>query len=181
MATDLTGLTGASIGISVRGTAEKEASDEIVATDPLSQSRSVALTFGTGASKANQVYHARITLAGGATSELDLYGGTLLNGFGVGCAFRKIKSVTIVNRSDEQAVPTTAQVTVGGSAENAWEGNVLSAAGTFLLEPGDVFARASKVADGLGVVDATHKMLLLTNEDAENGAEIEIEIFGENA
>lgn len=140
-------------------------------TDTLNKSYSSAYTNGTGASKAQEVWHDKRSLLTTANEELDL---TALAGGAFGTVnFSKIKSMIIhVNTATAGY-----RLEIGGAASNAFS--------AFVKDPSDIdicSASGTKIlidspVDG-ATVDATHKMLKITNPSGGT-VEYEIWIIGE--
>ena len=139
--------------------------------DALNKSYSSAYTNGTGASKAQEVWHDKRTLLTTANEELDL---TALAGGAFGTYnFSKIKALVIhVN-----TVTSGYRLEIGGAASNAFS--------AFVKDPSDIdlcAASGTKILidspiDG-ATVDSTHKMLKINNPSGGT-VEYEIWILGE--
>lgn len=177
MATDLTNLDLA-LQFAVRATAYKTNANGLgEATDLFSLDLAPsAFVFGTGSGKANQVWRDRRTLAGGASDALDLRGGSLTNGFGVTASFSKIKLIAIFNRSHLQTPATTASILVGGGS-NPFLGQNNDQIAT--VEAGCPCLQLS--TEGWTVTAETGDILLIDNDEAEDGAQYDIVIIGEAA
>lgn len=184
MATDLTGLT-MTAAVSVSGAIEK-ALDLTVPQDSLSVSKALAFAFGTGAGKANQIFHDRRTLAGGASETLDL-SGVLVNPLGGTVTFAKVKAIILLNRSDEALgahTATDAEVALGGAAADEFVGPFQTAGDAIGVPAGGVFFIATRDAAGWAVVNdytGDADLIKVTNLDGVDQALYDIILIGESA
>ena len=185
MATDLTALQ-LNISAGVSGSVGK-AIDLTSVSAPLAMSKVLALAFGTGAGKANQVWHDRRVLAGGAdeSTNIDL-AGTLTNFAGVAVTFANVKAIVVFNRSDEeitdfQAVATDAAISVGDTAANEFQGPFHAAGDAITIPAGGAFLVTNPTAAGWSVSAGDGDILLISNEDADDQACYDIFIVGESA
>jgi hypothetical protein len=120
---------------------------------PVTKVYETAYTDGTGAGKADLVFHTTRTLAG-ATDPLDL-AGALTDAFGSTLTFVKIKSITI-------SAPATnaANIVVGNGASNQFQGPFGAVAHTIAVKPGGKFHIDVGATDlGWSVVAATGDIL----------------------
>ncbi|HUV09596.1 MAG TPA: hypothetical protein VMX12_01375 [Acidimicrobiia bacterium] len=160
MATNLTGATNfAKIALSIAYAAEK-ALDMSTPDDKGSLSIKETLTFGTGNSASDMLWHDRRILAASATDSLDL-AGVLTNFTGATVTFAKVHCILVHNRSDEALTTaahgvthtaTAAVLDVGAPANGAL---ILKVVGDLItLAAGDwvvVFSKAGKtIAAGTG-------------------------------
>jgi hypothetical protein len=141
-----------------------------------SLSRSMSLSSGTGAGKADRVFSDRRTLAASATEDLDLTG-VLLDAFGSAITFARIKGLIIV-----AAAGNTNNVVVGAAATNAWA-TLLGATGTVILRPGAFLAVGTGVADATGyaVTAGTGDLLKVANSGAGTPVSYDVHIIGASA
>ena len=168
------------MGVSARVTHETHvvqtgAASELVATSGAIKVNHVtdyAFAEGTGAGQVDRAWHDRRTLAASATEDLD-FAGVLVDIFGAGASFVKIRSITL------KAMPgNTNNVVFGAAAANAWAG-LLNAAGTITLPPGgEVTATAGAGAAGFPVVAGTGDKLKVLNGGAGTPVDYEIIIVG---
>jgi len=143
-----------------------------------------SLDFGTGAGKANQVWHDRRTLAASASEDLDLAGG-LTNSVGETVTFTKIKAVLIHNRSDEDIETpshsqTDAEIQVGPDATNGFTGPFADASDRLVLAAGASVLLVHP-GDGWTVTADTGDLLEVTNNDDSDEAAYDIVIVGESS
>jgi len=151
----------------------KNALDLNDVTDDLTKSYVDTLSNGTGANKAQVVFHDRRSLLTTATEELDL-AGTLVNAFGV-VTFTKIKEIVIkVN-----TVTAGYRLLVGGAASNAFETFVGAAGDIIKIGAGGILALSSPV-DGYVVTANTADLLKIDNPSGGT-VEYEIWIVGEGS
>ncbi|MFJ7070182.1 hypothetical protein [Streptomyces sp. NPDC101115] len=161
------------IRASVRST---KALDLSTAADPLDFVRGVHLESGTGAGKADLVFHDRRTLNASANETLDL-AGVLTDAYGAAITFARIKYIAFAAASGN-----TNNVVVGANAANDWVG-LLNAAGTLTLRPGMTFAAMSGSADatGMAVTAGTGDLLKVANSGAGSSVTYDIVIVGASA
>lgn len=181
MATDLTDLS-LSLGVSLSAASQK-ALDLSTPTDQVALSQTLAYAFGTGAEKANQIWHDRRALAGGASEELDL-AGTLENAYGAAATFAKVRGIVVLNRSGEAlgAHPVTdAEIAVGGAAANEFLGPFQAAGDALGIPAGGVLVIATPDADAWAVTADTADLLKIENLDGADEALYDIVIWGEAA
>jgi hypothetical protein len=141
-----------------------------------SLSRSMSLSNGTAAGKADRVFSDRRTLAASATEDLDL-AGVLLDAFGSAITFARIKGLIIA-----AAAANTNNVVVGAAATNPWA-TLLSATGTVTLRPGAFLAVGTGTADATGyaVTAGTGDLLKVANSGAGTSVTYDIHIIGASA
>jgi len=164
-----------SLAVSASGTLTS-ALDLGTGSAPQALSRSMALTTGTTAGKADRLFADRRTLAASATEDLDL-AGTLLDAFGVAITFVRIKGLIIA-----AAAANTNNVVVGAAASNPWA-TLLSATGTVTLRPGAFLAVGTGTADATGyaVTATTADLLKIANSGAGTSVTYDIHIIGASA
>lgn len=177
MATDLTALT-TTVDLAVLFDAAK-ALDLSIPKDAASKPYSTTTIFGTGAGKADMVWHDRNALVGGASVELDL-AGALTNAFGTTVTFANVKTIVVANTSDKQSPATTAAITVGGAAANAFLGPFGAAAHTVTIPSGGFFAVSCDNAAGWAVTAGTADLVKILNEDGANSAQYDVFFIGES-
>ncbi len=138
-------------------------------------SYSESLTNGTGAAKAQKLYASQITIAGGATTSIDL-SGSLTDQFGNALVFTKVKIIYI--QLDDSVTPQASSISVGGNAAavaacfgNANDKVVILAGGIFLL--------GNNSANGYAVTATTADILDITNLDGSVIATVNVGIVGE--
>ncbi|MHC5259905.1 hypothetical protein ACYSUO_18665 [Streptomyces sp. UC4497] len=152
-----------------------KALDLTTARDGLAFRRAVQLNDGTGAGKADRVFHDRRTLAASATEDLDL-AGVLLDAFGATITFVRVKGLFI-----SAAAANTNNVVVG-AATNAWA-TLLSATGTLTLRPGASVGAMAGPADttAYAVTAGTADLLKIANSGAGSTVSYDIVIVGSSA
>ncbi|MEU9865489.1 hypothetical protein AB0D99_31935 [Streptomyces sp. NPDC047971] len=161
------------ISASVRST---KALDLTTAADPLDFRRGVHLESGTGAGKADLVFHDRRTLNASANETLDL-AGVLTDAYGAAITFARIKFIAI-----SAASGNTNNVIVGANASNDWVG-LLNAAGTITLRPGASFCAMSGPVDATGMVvtAGTGDLIKVANSAGSTTVTYDVVIVGVSA
>ncbi|MGW7498591.1 hypothetical protein ACWGKA_30475 [Streptomyces luteogriseus] len=141
-----------------------------------SLSRSMSLSSGTGAGKADRIFSDRRTLAASATEDLDL-AGVLLDAFGAAITFARIKGLIIA-----AAAGNANNVVVGAASSNPWA-TLLGATHTLTLRPGAFVAVGTGVADAIGyaVTAGTGDLLKVANSGAGTSVTYDIHIIGASA
>ncbi len=193
MATTITGLTG-TIRASFEVNSQK-AGDLGTAKDPLSLSKVLSLTYGTGAiGKADQIFHDRRKLAASGTDDLDLAGalgtpGT--NVFGDTITFGIIRAIIIINQSDLTVThdghtgPTAGVLGIGASGGNEWVGtdvSPFSALGDMtILHPGGFWLVTNPTLTGWAVGAGATDLLRIAEIGTAVTALYDIAIVGEEA
>ena len=141
--------------------------------DTLNYNKEWKLTDGTGALKAESVFHDSRTLTASANEELDL-SGTLTDAFGASITFTKIKAIAIYAAS-----ANTNNVLVGGSLTNAFINWVSDATDKLIVQPNGMFFLMNPTSGGYGVTPATGDLLKIENSGAGTSVTYEIIIIGE--
>ena len=113
-------------------------------SDPLSLSRGVELTNGTGANQADTVWHDTRTLADGANETLDLHDGSLTDVFGDAVTIDELKVLYIKNNS------TDANLLIGGAAATQL-GLYNDVSDILKLRPGGEFLVTAPDAAGIDI------------------------------
>ncbi|MFL1904765.1 hypothetical protein ACJWDR_37530 [Streptomyces tauricus] len=141
-----------------------------------SLSRSLSLSSGTGAGKADRVFSDRRTLAASGTEDLDL-AGTLVDAFGAAITFARIKGLVIA-----AAAGNTNNVLVGAASGSPWA-TLLNSTGVVTLRPGAFLAVGTGVADATGyaVTATTADLLKIANSAAGTAVTYDIHIIGASA
>jgi hypothetical protein len=130
------------------------------------------LTDGTGAGKADLVFHGTRTI-GGAPDDLDL-AGSLTDAFGTVLTFAKVKSITIVTYSTNAA-----NVVIGNAAANQFQGPFGAVTHTIAIKPGGKFhLDVGKVDLGYAVTAGTGDVLRFAGT---NGDKYDVIIVGSSA
>lgn len=144
---------------------------------PLSVRRAVALTSGTGAGKADRIFHDRRTLVASATEDLDL-AGVLSDAFGVSLTFARIKLLYV-----SAAVANTNNVVVGNATSNGFISWVGGAAHTVTVRPGGFLALGAGQADAVGyaVTAGTADLLRIGNSGAGTPVTYDVVLIGASA
>lgn len=153
-----------------------------------SDQKSVQYTTGTTtANAANRLYSGLITLAGGASTTLDLQ--SLTDQLNLSLDFARIKGLQIhlLSVADNADIGTNAtSINVGNATANqALQGNASlgffePANATFRVFNGGFISMATPNADGL-TIDATHTNLKIENEDPSVTAKIVLTLIGADA
>jgi len=133
-------------------------------------------TDGTGALKAEQHYHDTITLADGASTELDLAGG-LTDAFGDTITLTKLKGIYLKNKSAD------ATLIYGHSAANGIpivNAAALANAGGILIPPGGADIKIAADADGWLITAGTGDKLKLEHDGTGSSTmDVDIYLLGE--
>lgn len=151
---------------------------------PLQRMYQSILDSGTGAGKADLVYHAQRTLAASATEDLDLAGvlASLLPGSAL--TFAKVKGLIVAALGVTDAngfttTPNVNNVVVGAAAANPWTG-LLNATGTITLRPGAVHMAFAGQADATAyaVTGGTGDLLKVANSAGGTSVTYDIVVIG---
>ncbi len=183
MATDLTGLV-VRIGLNVSAALQK-ALDLNTMKGPVTFAKELALTFGTGALKADQVFADRRILAASGQEDLDL-AGTLLNAVGGTVNFANIKAIVIINRSDEtttspEHTATDASIKVGGASATEFLGPFEAAGDQINIPAGGSFMITCPDDTGWVVTADTADLFAVENNDGVDEAMYDVILIGESA
>ena len=118
--------------------------------------RRIALEDGTATDKADRMFTDERTL--NTTSEnLDLAGGSLIDAFGAGLTFVKVKAIMVIANASNPA-----NIQVGGAASNGFVGPFADATDKIVVKPGGVFLWACPGA-GAAVTASTGDILKVEN------------------
>lgn len=142
---------------------------------PFNLSWAAPLTTGVGASQADKIYAANLTLGISSGQDVDL-AGVLFDPFGVALTFTKIKAVGI-----RAAAANTNNVNVSRPAANGvpW---FLAASDAFALAPGGIFLYVNPTLAGIATVTpATGDLLRLDNSGAGTTVNLDLVIIGTSA
>lgn len=135
---------------------------------------SKSLTDGSGASKANKIYLATVTIAAGGNLQVDL-SGSLNDIYGNLLTFTRVKAVYFELATDTSST----SITVGGASSNAFVNWVADATDKVRIRNGGTFFLACTDATGYVVTAGTGDILQINNEDGSNIATIKMCIIGE--
>lgn len=141
--------------------------------DTLAKVYTDAFTDGTGANKAQIVFHDKRSLLTTTTEEIDL-AGVLVNAFGV-ATFTKVKAILI----NVNTVTAGYRLMIGGAAANAFETWVGAAGDIIKIGAGGFLALSSPV-DGYVVTGGTADLLKIDNPSGGT-VEYDIWIIGEGS
>jgi len=183
MAATLTNLVAA-LQVTLDATATKT-TDLTVPVDVLANPKLLSTTFGTGANKADEIWHDRRVLALSTAEELDL-AGSLTNAFGDTINLATVKAILIYNRTDETTTSpahtaTTAIIAIGGAAANTWDGPFSDSSDIVNLATGGIFIVTRPDATGMAVTAGTGDKLKIDNLDGANEALYDIVLIGESS
>ena len=150
--------------------------DLTTASAPMTLSRAVSLSSGTGAGKADRVFSDRRTLAASATEDLDL-AGALTDALGGTVSLARVKGIIVSASADN-----TNNVVVGAASSNPWA-TLLNATGTITLRPGASVGLMAGVADATGyaVTGGTGDLLKVANSGGTTAVTYDIVIIGASA
>lgn len=137
----------------------------------ISKKFDLALTDGTATGKANRVYSAEVTLASGATQDVDL-SGALEDILGEALAFVNVRLIAM-----QAHATNTTNVTIGNDAA-AFVGPFGAGTHTLVLKPGDIFVVGGRT--GYVVTATTADILQFTNA-AGAQAKVDLVILGTDA
>jgi hypothetical protein len=140
-------------------------------------SRSLALSDGTAAGKADRLFTNRSTIAASGADSVDL-AGTLLDAFGATITFAKVKLLYVA-----AAEANTNNVIVGGAASAGWITAFGDATDKIVLRPGAFVLLAAGKADATGyaVTATTADLLAIANSGAGSTVTYDIAIVGTSA
>ena len=139
-------------------------------------SYSNSLTAGTGAGAASKFYADEITIAGGATSNLDL-AASLTDIFGNSISFSKIRLLYVEVVASESS--TGESVSLGGHATAACASFFGSNSDTIKVKNGGCFQLTCKDASAYAVTATTADIIKIVNNDNSNPVVVRIGIAGE--
>lgn len=131
------------------------------------------------ANGASQLYYAQVTLAGAASTTIDLSSFTDIVGR-TAQSMARIKAFyfRLLNSTDDSSITTTpSSFSVGNAAANAHALGLSVATTTRDFVPGDSQGWATQSAAGL-VVDGTHKNIKILNNDASVTGYMDVLIVG---
>lgn len=118
------------------------AKDLSTVTDTISLSRGKTFTNGTGANKANVLFHDQRTLADGANETIDLQDGTLTDTLGTALTMDILRAIYIKNNS------TDASLLIGGAVATQL-GLFADTSDILTLPPGGEFFMTAPDATGI--------------------------------
>jgi hypothetical protein len=141
-----------------------------------SASKSVAVAFadGVAAGQANRCWQDTRQIAASGTDDIDL-SGTLLDAFGGGNVFVKVKAIIIA-----AAATNTNNVIVGGAASAGFISWVGAATHTVTIRPGGVFGLSCGAGDlnGYAVTATSADILRVANSGAGTVVDYDIIVLG---
>jgi hypothetical protein len=142
---------------------------------PFNATWSAPLTTGTGASQADKLYTALITLAASTGQDIDL-AGVLTDPFGGALTMVKLKGIGV-----RAATGNTNNVNLTRPAANGvpW---LLAAGDGIAIGPGGIFLAVNPGAAGLATVTpATGDLIRIDNSGAGSSVTLDIALFGTSA
>lgn len=139
---------------------------------PLKYVRQFVWPSGTGAGQADLVWHDQRTLTASSTEDLDLAGGSLLNGFGAGLTFVKVRALIVY-----AAAGNTNTVVIGGDANSV--PFLGAAANTKPIQPGGLYVDFAPA--GYTVTATTGDIIQVANGGAGTSVTYDIVIIGTSA
>lgn len=168
----ITALTGAN-KISINFSAS-EALDLQTARADLNPTSgmSYSYTFGDGASQANNLWSDQRTLSDGASEELDLNDGSLVNGIGDAISFDAIKAMYIKNHS------TDAILVVGAALTDEWTTWLGGPGDKVLVQPGGRLFVEAPDATGYALASSNAHLKLAHNGDGSLDLTYDIILIG---
>jgi hypothetical protein len=142
---------------------------------PLNLTWAAVLTTGTGASQADKIYAASITLGISSGQDIDL-AGVLTDPFGAALTFVKVKAIAI-----KANAANTNNVRVSRPAANGFAFFV-AASDELVLTPGGLFLFVNPGAAGIGTVTpGTADLIRVDNSGAGSTVNFDIVIIGTSA
>ncbi len=140
-------------------------------------SKTLNLTNGTTAGKADRLFTDRRTLAASATENLDL-AASLADPFGATITFAKVKLLYIV-----ASAANSNNVVIGGAGSNGWTTPFGDATDKLVLRPGAFVLLGAGAADATGyaVTASTGDILLVANSGSGSSVTYDIAIVGTSA
>ncbi len=136
-------------------------------------SGSGSYTHGTGASAANKLYNATLTIAGGGNTSLDLSGS--LTNLGDAQVFTSVKGIYIKHKTST----ASSTLTLNGVFLTQGTNSILT--GTtpaIVLRPGYSFSLFGTTTGGYTVTNTTQDVITFTN-NAAGSIDVDVVIFGE--
>lgn len=134
----------------------------------------LAITDGTGADQAQNVFCDERTITASSSENLDL-SGSLTNVFGTTIAFTAIKAIMVI-----ASAGNTNNVIVGATASAQFVGPFGDATDTIVLGPGDIFLVTRRSAAGMPVTLTTADLLKIANSGGTTSVTYRIVLIGEN-
>lgn len=135
-----------------------------------------SLTSGTGAGTASVFYADEITIAAGATTNLDL-AASLTDIFGASISFAKIRLLYIEVLATDASTGTS--ISVGGHASAACASFFGDSSDKIKVKNGGCFQLSCKDAAGYAVTATTGDIIKIVNDDNSNPVVVRIGIAGE--
>lgn len=132
-------------------------------------------TLGTAADQAQNVATAIIDVTASGTTNVDLTALTSVVG-DANMTVARVKLFCLELLAVADGGTACSSVTVGNAASNAWAWILSVATTTYPLKNGDWVAWKSSDATGV-VVDSTHKVIKVLNNDAVNAAKLRLTVF----
>lgn len=135
-------------------------------------SKSYAITNGTSANQANQIWTDTRTISASGSDDIDL-AGVLTNAFGTTLTFTAIKGIIVC-----AATENTNNVVIGGDANGliGWVGNANDVVN---VKPGGIFAIYDPSAVGYAVTASTGDILQIANSAGTTSVTYDIIVIGE--
>lgn len=138
----------------------------------LTKKLALALTDGSGANQATNVFSDTRTLAASASESLDL-AGSLTNAFGQVISFTKVRALMIF-----ASASNTNDVVVGGAGANGFFSMFGAAAHTAKVKPGGSLIITAPDVNGLAVVAGTADLLQIANGAGGSGVTYDVIVIG---
>ncbi|MCK2214289.1 hypothetical protein MF672_010870 [Actinomadura sp. ATCC 31491] len=140
-------------------------------------SKTLSLTSGTTAGKADRLFTDRRTLSASATENLDL-AASLADAFGATITFAKVKLLYVA-----ASASNSNNVVIGGAGSNGWITPFGDATDKLVLRPGAFVLLGTGAADATGyaVTASTGDILLVANSGAGTSVTYDIAIVGTSA
>lgn len=139
---------------------------------PLNYRKQIALDNGTGAGKADKIFHDRRTIAASSSESLDL-AGSLTDPLGSTITFARVKGLLIAAASSNSN-----NVVVGGAAENGFDTWVGDASDEVVIRPGGLLALFATDATAYAVTASTGDLLQIANSGSGTSVTYDIVIIG---
>jgi hypothetical protein len=142
------------------------------ATSQLAKKLLIALTDGSAANQATNMFSDTRTLVASATESLDL-AGSLVNAFGATITFAKMRAIMIF-----AAATNTNDVVVGGAASNGFFSPFGAANNTVKVKPGGCLILIAPDTAGYAVTAATADLLQVANGGAGTPVTYDVILIG---
>lgn len=136
--------------------------------------KTVALTYGTGANQADRLFTDTRTLAASTTEDLDVAAGALTDVFGTTFTLAELKVLIVCASSSN-----TNNVVLGGDASSV--PFLSTAATTTAIKPGGCFTLTDPSASGIAVTAGTGDIVQVANSGGGTSVSYDIVMIGSSS